>query len=285
MDVLQRIVVSSLTIVKDSILSGAWIYPVHGIFYFISHPSLYHSIQPVLIKCLFISGGITTGMFVFTYLPQVAFCAIFSGPFAFAAAAVMVLGESYALVMMATKMFILEDAQDKLFDAVLLQQGHEALVSSDRPVKSSRSGIKTIGKSVTKPLNRFSKDGLIRYIISLPLNSLPVVGTIVFLFYNGLKAGPRYHERYFKLKGLNVQERQTSVERMRGAYTAFGAIALALDLVPIGGLVFTFTSTIGAALWASNLEKKNRGAPGSRDADFGRPEGSSEVPVEIEMSE
>ncbi len=72
-----------------------------------------------------------------------------------------------------------------IVDAVLLQQGHEALVASNRTIKSGRSGIKTIGKSLTKPLNRFSKDGLVRYIISLPLNSLPVVGTVVFLFYNG----------------------------------------------------------------------------------------------------
>ncbi|KAJ3981474.1 hypothetical protein F5890DRAFT_1417604 [Lentinula detonsa] len=283
MDVLQRTIISSITIVKDAILSGAWIYPIHGVVYFISHPSLYRSVQPVLTKCLLISAGITAGMFVFTYLPQVAFCAIFSGPLAFAAAGIMVLGESYALVVMVTKMFILEDAQDKIFDAVLLQQGHEALVSSARRIKSGRSGIKTIGRSVTKPLNRFTKDGLIRYLISLPLNSIPIVGTIVFLFYNGLKAGPRYHSRYFQLKGLDAQERETAVQGKRGAYTAFGAIALALDLVPIAGLVFSFTSTIGAALWASDLEKKNRGeVSNGPEADPGKLDTRSEVPVDIE---
>ncbi|KAJ3997120.1 hypothetical protein F5050DRAFT_1799232 [Lentinula boryana] len=304
MDVLQRTIISSITIVKDAILSGAWIYPIHGVVYFISHPSLYRSVQPVLTKCLLISAGITAGMFVFTYLPQVAFCAIFSGPLAFAAAGIMVLGESYALVVMVTKMFILEDAQDKIFDAVLLQQGHEALVSSARRIKSGRSGIKTIGRSVTKPLNRFTKDGLIRYLISLPLNSIPIVGTIVFLFYNGLKAGPRYHSRYFQLKGLDAQERETAVQGKKrriycvscknvcvstmfclpdSTYSSFGAIALALDLVPIAGLVFSFTSTIGAALWASDLEKKNRGEVSSgREADPGKLDTRSEVPVDIE---
>ncbi|KAJ3751695.1 hypothetical protein EV360DRAFT_56502 [Lentinula raphanica] len=278
MDVLKKTVLSFLSNAREAILSGAWIYPLHGIVYFISHPSIYRSVQPVLTKCLFVSAGITFGMFVFTYLPQVAFCAIFSGPFAFAAAAIMVLGESYALVVIVTKMFILEDAQDKIFDAVLLQQGHEALVSSARHVRSGRSGIKTIGRSVTKPLNRFTKNGLIRYLISLPLNSLPIVGTIVFLFYNGSNAGPRYHARYFQLKGLDAQERQASLERMRGAYTAFGAIALALDLVPVGGLLFNFTSTIGAALWASDLEKKNSG----NDGDSSNVERKSEIPVDIE---
>ncbi|KAE9402234.1 hypothetical protein BT96DRAFT_964833 [Gymnopus androsaceus JB14] len=276
MDTLQTLVTSSITILKAGLVSGSYIYPVHGILHLVSHPALYRSVQPVLTKCLLISGGITGGMFVFTYLPQVAFCAIFSGPLAFASAALLVLGESYVLIVMATKMFILEDAQDKIFDAVLLQQGHEALVASNRSIKSGRSGMKTIGQSISKPLSRFSKDGLVRYVVSLPLNSLPIVGSIIFLFYNGLKAGPRYHARYFQLKGMNAQEREAFVEERRGAYTAFGAAALALNLVPVVGLVFNLTSTVGAALWASDLEKKN--SP-SRD-HVGH--GDSEVAVEIE---
>lgn len=53
-------------------------------------------------------------MFVFTYLPQVAFCALFSGPLAFVAAAAMVLGESYALISVFSKAFFLTRAQDNI---------------------------------------------------------------------------------------------------------------------------------------------------------------------------
>lgn len=70
-------------------------------------------------------------------------------------------------------------------DAVMLQQGHEHLVSKGRVVTKSSSGIKKIGASVVKPLNRLSKDGLIRYLISLPLNAIPGIGTAIFLVYNG----------------------------------------------------------------------------------------------------
>ncbi len=114
MDTLQSLITSSLSTVRSAILSGAYIYPIHGILHFISHPSLYRSVAPVLMKCVLVSGGITIGMFVFTYLPHVAFCAIFSGPLAYAAAALMVLGESYALLVLVTKMFLLEDAQEKI---------------------------------------------------------------------------------------------------------------------------------------------------------------------------
>lgn len=40
----------------------------------------------------------------------------------------------------------------------------------------------------------------------------------------------------------------------------FGATALALNVVPLVGLVFGFTSTVGAALWASQMEKKDTSA-------------------------
>ena len=102
------------TLAKDVALSGGYLYPLHGIYYFTTHPSLYRSVAPVIYKTLLTSAGVTAGMFFLTYLPQVAFCAFFSGPLAFVAAAVMVLGESYAIILTVTKTFLLGTAQDKL---------------------------------------------------------------------------------------------------------------------------------------------------------------------------
>ena len=67
----------------DAVGSGGWIYPIRGILYFVSHPSLYRSISDVLIKCILGSVGVVVGMFVLTYLPQVAILAVVSGPLAF----------------------------------------------------------------------------------------------------------------------------------------------------------------------------------------------------------
>jgi hypothetical protein len=70
-------------------------------------------------------------------------------------------------------------------DAVLLQQGNAQLVEGGRETQSSSSGIKKLGKSLYKPLNRFSPESILRYVASLPLNAIPVVGTALFLLYNG----------------------------------------------------------------------------------------------------
>jgi len=146
-------------------------------------------------------------------------------------------------------------------DAVLLQQGHEQLVSRGRQITSTSSGTKKLGRAIVQPLNRFSKEGIVRYVVSLPLNAIPVVGTVGFLLYNGKRAGPGYHERYFQLKGFDGQKRKSFVEKRQAAYIAFGATALAVQLIPVVGLLFGFTSTVGAALWASQIEKKGKGEP------------------------
>jgi hypothetical protein len=116
--IVARILAEQLTetvsITKDAVLGGGWCYPFQGIIYFISHPSLCRAVAPIISKCVLMSIGITLTLFFFTYLPQVAFCALFSGPLAFAAAATLVLSEAYAIVLVLSKAFFLGRAQDRI---------------------------------------------------------------------------------------------------------------------------------------------------------------------------
>ncbi|KAJ7349346.1 hypothetical protein DFH08DRAFT_865189 [Mycena albidolilacea] len=253
---LEREALEILTVSRDAVLSGGWWYPLQGVWYLLSHASLYRAIFPVILKILLTALGITAALFTFTYLPQVAFCALFSGPFAFATAALLVLGEAYAVIMFVSKAFFLGRAQDQLFNAVFRQQGIN-LVYVEQKGKS-RSFAQTLFKGVSKPLQRFSREGLLRYVVSLPLNLVPMVGTVLFLLYNGAKAGPTFHARYFQAKGMTPAARQVFVDKRKGAYTAFGAATLGLNLVPVVGPVFMLSSTVGAALWACELEKKEK---------------------------
>ena len=40
-------------------------------------------------------------------------------------------------------------------------------------------------------------------------------------------------------------------------HISFGVPAVLLELVPIAGIFFAFTNTVGAALWAADIEQKN----------------------------
>ncbi|KAJ6500375.1 hypothetical protein C8R45DRAFT_820129 [Mycena sanguinolenta] len=255
MGVVEQALLEILTVSRDAVVSGGWWYPLQGVYYFLSHASLYRAILPTILKTLFTALGITAALFTFTYLPQVAFCAVFSGPFAFATAALLVLGESYAVITFVSKVFFLGRAQDQIFNAVFRQQGINLVYVEQN---KSRSFVQNVFKGVSKPMQRFSREGLLRYVISLPLNAVPMVGTVLFLLYNGAKAGPTYHARYFQAKGMTPVARQAFVDKRKGAYTAFGAATLGLNLVPIVGPVFMLTSTIGAALWACEMEKKEK---------------------------
>ena len=38
-------------------------------------------------------------------------------------------------------------------------------------------------------------------------------------------------------------------------YPSFGVAAVLLELVPVASILFAFTNTVGAALWAADMEK------------------------------
>ena len=214
-------------------------------------------------------------MFVFTYLPQAAVMAFTNGPIAAISAAVLVLSESSTLVTVLSKTFLISDALVDTFDGTLVSKNTTNLVSEGRQVKAGGDPIAKLGKLVKKPFERFTPNALIRYVLYLPLNFIPVVGTVIFVLLQAKKAGPASHDRYFQLKGWSKAQKEKHVEEFRGAYTGydfvpftlswsmlhqsdwnrFGVASVLLEMVPVASILFAFTNTVGAALWAADMEK------------------------------
>lgn len=167
--------------------------------------------------------GITTAMFLLTYLPQMAVLVFTQGPLATLTTILLVLSESSTLTMVLSKALLIEDVLIDTFDGTLVARGQTALVEKERQVKSNAAGdaIARLGKLVTKPFAKFSPNALIRYFMYLPLNFIPVVGTVIFVLLQGKKTGPGAHARYFQLKGMSKTKREQYVEERRGAYTGF----------------------------------------------------------------
>lgn len=46
---------------------------------------------------------------------------------------------------------------------------------------------------------------------------------------------------------------------------SFGVASSVLQMVPFASFIFTCTNTVGAALWAANIEAKSGTAPGLRE--------------------
>lgn len=158
-------------------------------------------------------------MFVFTYLPQAALMAFTNGPLAAVGAALLVLSESSTLFTIFSKTFLIQDALVDTFDGVLVSKNTTDLVSGGRQIKAGSDPMAKLGKLVKTPFAKFTPSALIRYFMYLPLNFIPVVGTVMFVILQGRRAGPAAHQRYFQLKGWNDTQRQKHIEDNKAAYT------------------------------------------------------------------
>ncbi|KEF58546.1 uncharacterized protein A1O9_06472 [Exophiala aquamarina CBS 119918] len=239
----------------DAVRSRAYIYPLKGILYFVSHRDLWSPLTSKLAPTLTLSLGVTTFMFLVAYLPQAAIMAFTSGPVAAISAALLTLSESSTIINLLSRTFMIEDALVDTFDGTLLSRECTNLVSEGRQVKAGGDNIARLGKLLKKPFAKFSPNAIIRYVLYLPLNFIPVVGTVIFIVLQGKRAGPAAHTRYFQLKEWNKRQREIHIEEHRGGYTSFGVAAFLLEMIPFANLVFAFTNTVGAALWAADLEK------------------------------
>lgn len=189
-----------------------------------------------------------------------AILAIFHGPLAWVNGAFLVLGEGAAIVALLFEAFFVDETLVDVFDAVLVNEGLSDLVASARTLHADGdNAVKKLGKPTTSAIySPFSFRQIIEFILFLPFNLIPVVGTPTFLLLTGYRAGPLHHWRYFKLLGVTKKERTAYIKQRKLSYTWFGTIALLLQLVPVLSMFFLLTTAAGSALWVVKLERVRR---------------------------
>lgn len=134
---------------------------------------------------LTLSVGVVSGMFAFTYLPQLAALVFVNGPLAVLTTVLLVLNESSAIINMVSRNWLLQDALLDTFDGTLIARNATEIVREGREVKSGSDPMQKLGKILKSPFERFSLKSIVRYFIYLPLNFIPVVGTVIFIFLQG----------------------------------------------------------------------------------------------------
>ena len=93
--------------------------------------------------------------------------------------------------------------------------GKRMMLSSVR----TRQANQTLCEVIKKPFAKFAPSAIIRYFLYLPLNLIPVVGTLLFVIMQGRTYGPSAHARYFQLKKWSSSQRDEWVEQHKAAYT------------------------------------------------------------------
>ncbi|KAI2639421.1 hypothetical protein GGS21DRAFT_548823 [Xylaria nigripes] len=236
--------------------SGSYFYPLRGIFYFCTHKALWKPFLSRIFPTLGLASGVTAAMFFFTYLPQLAVLVFVNGPLAVFTTCLLILNESSTIVNIVSRNFLLQDAILDTFDGTLVERNATEVVSEGRQLKFGGDAVSRLGKTIKKPFSKFTPSALIRYVIYLPLNFIPVVGTGIFIILQGRARGSSVHGRYFQLKNWSPSQRRDWLEQHNGPYTAFGTVATLLEMIPVASILFMFTNTVGAALWAADIEQK-----------------------------
>jgi hypothetical protein len=91
---------------------------IQGIYYFLAHKDLWRPLWNKLAPTITTAIGVTTFMFVVTYVPQAAVLAIFNGPLAVVTTIMLVLSESSTITNILARTFFIEDALLDTFDGV-----------------------------------------------------------------------------------------------------------------------------------------------------------------------
>lgn len=244
-------------------------------FYFLTHRSLWKPFLSKLGPLLTLSVSVVAGMFTFTYIPQLGFLLIFNGPLAVVSTILLILSESAAIITGIARGWLLQDAILDTFDATLVSRNATAIVSEGRELKTGSDPMAKLGKILKSPFAKFSPKAMVRYFIYLPLNFIPVVGTVVFIYLQGRSRGRSVHDRVclrfygaclqlltevvLPIEEVDQQPAQllaretpwtihlvSAIMLMRDRNTdlaRFGLVATVLEMVPIANIFFTYTNT------------------------------------------
>lgn len=136
-------------------------------------------------------------MFLVAYLPQLAVLVFVNGPLAAFTTILLTLSESSTLINLLSRTFLLQDALVDTFDGVMVARRQTEILSEGRQLKSGNFNdpMAKLGKLVKSPFQKFTPKAIVRYVMYLPLNFIPVVGTVIFVLIQGRNRGQSVHDR------------------------------------------------------------------------------------------
>jgi hypothetical protein len=170
-------------------------YPVRGIFYLISHPRLWNKIACGLFIMILASIILSVLLFVFAFPGQAhALSQYMSSVIAWIISFFLTLYEIAIAVLICSSLF-LSFYMEVIFDAVWRQE-----TMGVNPGQTQRTASTTY--SCIKSFVILIIFRVTLLIVTSPLNLIPVLGTILYIYVNGYYYAWSLHCRYFDLLGL-----------------------------------------------------------------------------------
>ncbi|KAL7684824.1 hypothetical protein Plhal304r1_c034g0107821 [Plasmopara halstedii] len=252
-------------------------YPLRGVLFFLQDQHLWRlSILPLLMTVA-VAFGIAITLFTFTLHRQeeILYDAGLSPFFAWLIAVIFVIIEIFILTIVFA-LVTLEWFKDKIFAHVLIKRGYRELVENEE----RHSPFVRVLTSCCR-VSILLRLGLL--VITLPLNTIPVLGNLAYAWLNGVLMAWEAHLYYFEMKAFDFDQQKEIIAERKLQYSMFGMQAMLLEMIPIAGAIFMFTNAAGAALFAASIEKEfeNQGGWrwGSKDNSSGKNIEMNNVPL------
>jgi hypothetical protein len=221
------------------------LYPLKGIAYFLTHPSLWCTTLCGLLLSLIIAITSLTLGFIFVY-PLQNDALQSAGVIEWLAIILSILFTllETTVVSIILALLLLQFLLDALAESVFkLEQIPQQPLSVRSYWRACHAG--SVFVLVTVVLQ------VLLLIVTLPLNALPVVGTVVYAWVNGLVlAWERQLVYHLNVKGWTIDHSYRYFRQHMRAFASFGLVAQLLQMVPVLGMVFMFTNAVGGALWS-----------------------------------
>ncbi|KAG0678249.1 60S acidic ribosomal protein P2 [Pichia californica] len=148
------------------------------------------------------------------------------------------------------KNYLIAGKLNKVFDTTLCLSGMDRVVI---PGKLKRLVPQTLGTQLLdiNPLSIILSISHIIYIVFISL--IPILGTIITEYNHILNTGSSSQTRFWQLSRKRPRQQKYYVKEQEGLYLSFGFVCQIMENIPIFGLFFTFTDTIGAAILAKDV--------------------------------
>lgn len=221
-----------------------------GLCYFLTHPRLWLMTLCPLLMTLVVAVASVVVLFSAALYPQAEGLedAGVAPWLAWILSVMLVIVEIF-LVTLIYGLVIQGCYQDKIFEWVLINKGFRELVENeDRHATCCRSCRAECNVGVWCQL--------LLLIVTLPLNLIPILGSVLYAWLNGTLMAWGYHMYYFEMKNYSYGQQKAFVQQHKFQYSTFGMQAVLMELIPGVGYLFIFTNAVGAALMAASFEEE-----------------------------
>ncbi|KAJ1977102.1 hypothetical protein H4R35_002429 [Dimargaris xerosporica] len=238
------------------------LYPLQGIMFFLVHPSLWcRCLCGLLVMLLIAIASLVGYSFLISPTAHALIDANCPAGLAWVVAVILMLLES-SLTVIILGLLLMPLLQDTLFDDVLRIRGlGESLLKASAVYRYT--AIRGIAAGLT-----FAMVQILVLLLTIPINAIVIVGSILALAINGILLAWSYVLHYhIEVRNMSFRQSRHWIRLNWREFAGFGMVAFALELIPLFNVVFMFTNPVGAGLWVEAEYHKEitlRGQPGNK---------------------